>query len=287
MAFDDTSDPASTDPASTDPTYTVGELAALAHVSVRTLHHYDEIGLLSPGSRTPAGYRLYRGSDVTRLQQIRFYRELEFSLDVIAAMLGDPTVDVGDHLRRQHALLRERIDHHQGLLAAIEKEIQARDLGVVLTPQERFEIFGPDVEKHFGGEYAAEAEQRWGATAPWQRTRRKASAYTADDWRQIKAESEAIEVAFAQALAAGVAAESAVAMDLAQEHRAHIGRWFYDCPYQVHAGLGELYVSDDRFRGYYEDIAAGLARFLHDAIVSNAARHTGVDTDPPRRTGRE
>src|SRR5579864_7964948 len=88
--------------------HTVGDLARLAGVSVRTLHHYDEIGLLVPSERSDAGYRLYSGDDIVRLRQILFYRELEFSLEAIAAVLADPQDGVDSHLRRQHRLLRRR-----------------------------------------------------------------------------------------------------------------------------------------------------------------------------------
>ena len=88
--------------------YLVGDVARLSHVSVRALHHYDAIGLLTPSARSPAGYRLYSGADLRRLQQILFYRELGFALEEIAEILADPAAGTDDHLRRQHRLLRER-----------------------------------------------------------------------------------------------------------------------------------------------------------------------------------
>ena len=144
--------------------YTVGELARMSHVSVRTLHHYDSIGLLTPSGRSPAGYRLYSGADLRQLRQILFYRELEFGLDEIAEMLAAPDAGADDQLRRQHRLLRQRQARTQVLLAALEKEMEARKMGISLTPEEQFEIFGTSKL----GEYAAEAEQRWGDTDAWQ-----------------------------------------------------------------------------------------------------------------------
>src|SRR5689334_18891732 len=138
---------------------TVGELADLAGVTVRTLHHYDEIGLLSPSARSPAGYRLYDQADLLRLRRILFYRELAFPLDDIAAIVADKDVDAGAHLRRQHRLLRERIERMCSLVDAIEHEMEAQKLGISLTPEEQFEVFGPDYR---GEEWAAEAEHRWG-----------------------------------------------------------------------------------------------------------------------------
>lgn len=139
---------------------TVGELADLAGVTVRTLHHYDEIGLLSPSARSPAGYRLYDEADLLRLRQILFYRELDFPLDDIAAIVADKDVDAGAHLRRQHRLLRERIERMGSLVDAIEHEMEAQKLGISLTPEEQFEVFGPDYR---GEEWTAEAEHS-GAT---------------------------------------------------------------------------------------------------------------------------
>lgn len=247
---------------------TVGELARLARVSVRTLHHYDEIGLLSPSMRTCAGYRLYTDADLQRLLQIRFYRELEFGLEEIAAILGDPQAGAEDHLRRQHALLRRRIEHDTELLAAIEKEMEARQMGIALTPEEQFEIFGTD---QVGGEWAEEAEQRWGESAAWAESQRRTAAYSKDDWVTIKAEADANLAGFAAALGARLPADGTEARLLAEEHRQHICRWFYDCGYALHRGLAEMYIADPRFTQTYENVATGLARYVHDAIVANAA----------------
>ena len=124
--------------------YLVGDVARLAHISVRTLHHYHRIGSVTPSGRSPAGYRLYADEDLRRLQQVLFYRELEFGLDQIAEILADPEAGTDDHLRHQHRLVRERQARNQALLAAIEKEMEARQMGISLTPEEQFEIFGTD-----------------------------------------------------------------------------------------------------------------------------------------------
>ncbi len=120
----------------------MGQVAALAHLTVRALHHYDEIGLLSPSDRTAAGYRLYSDADLERLQQILFYRELGFPLNQVAAILDGGAADAASHLRTQHRLLLERIKQLQAMLGAIEKTLEAQQMGVRLTPEERFEVFG-------------------------------------------------------------------------------------------------------------------------------------------------
>src|SRR5690606_6950244 len=143
-----------------DMSYSVGEVARLTGVTVRTLHHYDEIGLLSPSGRTAAGYRQYSEADLERLQQILTYRELGFPLEEIAEIVADPRADALTHLRRQHALLVGRMERLRKMIDAVEFMMEAQQMGIQLTPQERFEVFGdfdPD-------QYAEEAEQRWGGS---------------------------------------------------------------------------------------------------------------------------
>jgi DNA-binding transcriptional MerR regulator len=200
--------------------YTVGEVGRLSHVSVRTLHHYDEIGLLVPTGRSPAGYRMYSADDLRRLQQILLYRELEFGLDEIAEMLADADADTDDHLRRQHRLMRARRDRVIALLGAIEREMEARKMGMALTPEEQFEIFGTDNMD----EVAAEAEERWGDTDAWRESRRRTAVYTKQDWITIKAEADANIAGFASAIRAGEPPTGIMAMDLAEQHREHLTR---------------------------------------------------------------
>src|SRR5579871_4489030 len=245
--------------------HTVGDLARLAGVSVRTLHHYDEIGLLAPSGRSDAGYRLYSGEDLARLRQILFYRELDFSLEAIAAVLEEPH---DDHLRRQHRLLRGRRQRIDALLEAIEREMEARAMGISLTPEEQLEVFGTDQAER----WTEEANQRWGDTDAWRESQRRAAAYTKEDWTLIKREGDGNLEAFAQALREGAPPDSLRAMDAAEAHRQHICRWFYDCSTQMHTGLAALYISDERFARHYDQQAPGLARYVHDAIQANARR---------------
>lgn len=252
-----------------DGSYTVGAVARLAGVSVRTLHHYDEIGLLTPAGRSPAGYRLYSLADLGRLHQILYYRELGFGLEEIVQIMAGPGQDAAGHLRRQHRLLREQISRRQALLAAIEKEMEARKMGISLTPEEQFEIFGTD---KVSGEWAEEAEQRWGHTEAWKQSQRRTATYTEEDWIAIRDEAAGINQEILAAMRAGAPASSQRAMDLAERHRQHISRWFYDCDYPLHRGLAELYLADQRFGKNYDDMAPGLAQYMHDAMLANAAQ---------------
>ena len=142
-------------------------------------------------------------------------------------------------------------------------------MGINLTPEERFEVFGdfdPD-------EHAAEVEQRWGDTDAYRESQRRASRYTKADWERIKAQGQAAVEQVVAAMNRGLPADSEAAMAGAEAHRRQIDDAFYACPYELHVGLAEMYIGDPRFTATYEKIAPGLAQYLHDAIKANAARN--------------
>jgi DNA-binding transcriptional MerR regulator len=230
---------------------TVSRLARLAGVSVRTLHHYDEIGLLKPTGRGPNGYRLYARAQLQRLQQILFYRELDFPLEEIIRMMSDPAFDVYAALLEQKALLVQRAERTSALIEAIEKALK----GVVV-----FDAF----EK--------EAEQRWGDTEQYKESKRRTARYGQREWDAVKAEWAAIHHEFALLMDAKVAAGDPKAMAMAERHRAHISKWFYECTYEIHRGLAELYVADERFMQNLDAVRPGLAAFQRAAILANAER---------------
>jgi DNA-binding transcriptional MerR regulator len=248
--------------------YTVGKVAELSGVTIRTLHHYDEIGLLSPGGRSESGYRLYADSDLERLGQILFYRELGFDLKEISAIVDDPRTDALGHLRRQRKLLVERIERLGAMVDAIDYEMEARTMNIRLTPEERFEVFGEFRPE----DHAEEAERRWGETDSYKESQRRVSKYGKEDWQRLKAEEEEIRASLAAAFEAGLAPDSEEAMAAAEDHRQHISRWFYDCSYEMHRGLTDMYVSDERFRSHYDTQMPGLAAFIRDAAHANASR---------------
>ncbi|MFL4906104.1 MerR family transcriptional regulator [Streptomyces sp. MMS24-I2-30] len=252
--------------------YSVGQVAGFAGfagVTVRALHHYDEIGLLVPGGRSHAGHRRYSDADLDRLQQILFYRELGFPLDEVAVLLDDPDADPRAHLRRQHELLTARIEKLQRMAEAVEHAMEARRMGINLTPQERFEVFGDkDPEQ-----YAEEAETRWGGTEAYAESQRRAARYTKEDWKRLQAEVDDWSERYAALVDAGADPAGEPAMDMAEAHRRHISTWFYECPHAVHRCLGEMYVADERFKSFYDSMRPGLAEHLRAAIDANAARH--------------
>ena len=251
-----------------DVTFSVGRVAELAGVTVRTLHHYGQIGLLEPAGRTSTGYRQYTDADLDRLRRILFYRELGFSLEGIATVLADPESNRSTHLRRQRDLLTGRITRLQGLVAALDHEMEAAKMGIQLTPQEKFEIFGPN----YSPDYETEAEQRWGDTEQWQQSQARAATLTKQDWEQVKASGDELNAAMAAAMTSDVAPGDERAMELAERHRASV-EMFYTCSYPMHRGLGDMYLSDPRFTRTYEQVAPGLAQWVRDAIHANADRH--------------
>jgi hypothetical protein len=154
------------------------------------------------------------------------------------------------------------------MVASVELTMEARQMGIDLTPEEMLEVFGEDDPTR----HAEEAQQRWGETDAYRESQRRASKYTKDDWQRMKVEMEDVESRLAGLLADGVPATDPAAMDLAEAHRRHISDWFYDCPHEMHRGLADMYVADARFTAHYDDRVPGLAQYVHDAIHANADR---------------
>lgn len=254
-----------------DEEFTVGTVAGLAGVSVRMLHHYDEIGLLEPSGRTAAGYRKYSADDLRRLQRILFYRELDFGLDAIRAILDDPDRTDADRLDEQRRLLTDRIARHQAMVAAIDQELRARRLGITLTPRERLEVFGSTRLE----DNADRAERQWGGTEAWRQRTDRTARYSAEDWAEIRAEQSGIHRRLLDAMRAGTPATDPYVMDLAEEHRAHLHRRFHDCDHDTHRTLARSYLANERIGLNFDDVAPGLSRYIHDAINANADRAAG------------
>jgi hypothetical protein len=153
---------------------------------------------------------------------------------------------------------------------AVEKAMEAATMGISLTPEERFEVFGdfdPD-------QYAEDVRERWGETDAYRESERRVASYTKADWARQKAEHSAVLERMAAAMKSGLPAEGTEAMDAAEAHREQIARWFYPCSPAMHVGLAEMYLADPRFTRTFEKIAPGLAQYLHDAILANNARPT-------------
>lgn len=248
----------------------VSQLAKLSKVSVRTLHHYDEIGLFRAGRRSAAGYRRYQEEDLERLQQILFFRELGFPLEEIRQIVTDPKFDVDAALVMQRQLLMEKIAHLHQVVGAVDRALAAKrgdEMMKPATPEEMFDVFGKDLRDH-----EPEVKERWGQTEAYRESARRTAQYSKAQWQTIKEEGEQITADLAEVMGRGVAATAPEAMDVAERHRQHIERWFYPCAPAMHAGLGQMYVDDPRFSATYEAVRPGLAAYARDAWQANASR---------------
>lgn len=236
----------------------IGEAAKLLGVSLRTLRYYDEIGLVRPSETSEAGYRFYDGEALARLQQILFYRELEFPLRDIAEMLSRPDSGRRQALLQRKALLlleRQRID---GLIALADASIE----GEIDMTQQR------NLEKELSArraEYAKEAAARWGKTDEYQESLKRQAARSSQEDAAMQQEADEIFAAFAAAMDKGPASPEAQA--LVKRWLEHVNRCYYPCTKQILACLGQMYVSDERFTRTLDRFGDGNTKFIAEAIA--------------------
>jgi len=244
--------------------FTVGELSRLTGVTVRALHHYDEIGLVRPSQRTAAGYRLYDEPDVLRLQQVLVLRELGVPLDQIAAVI-DAATDRAALLRSHRAALADKRTRLDAMLSAVDAALAVLERGTQMTSEDfkaMFDGFNP-------ADHEDEARERWGNTDAYKESARRTRQYGKAEWQAIRDESEAIYARLAQLMQQGAAASDPAVQAAVEDHRKHIERWFYPCSTQMHRGLGEMYVADARFTASLDKKGgAGFAQFFRDAIAA-------------------
>lgn len=244
-------------------TTTIGDVARFAGITVRTLHHYDHIGLLTPSERRGNGYRGYTDADISRLQQILAYRELDLGLDEIRRLLVEPD-DAVTAFREARRRVADQVGRLQRIAESLDAAIEAETKGTNMTPEEKLQAFGdfdPD-------EHAEEARERWGGTDAYAESERRTGSYTVDDWKQVSAEADEVNQGFLQLIASGTPADSVEAAALVDTHRAHITKWFYECTPGIHAGLGAMYVADERFRTNINKAGEGLAEYQSAAIAA-------------------
>ena len=242
--------------------FTVGDLAKLTGITVRALHHYDELGLVRPSQRSDAGYRLYTDHDVLRLQQVLLFRELGLPLDEIAAVLDDPKYSRADALRRHREVLVAKRARLDAMLAALDAAL-TREEGEMKPEDVKslFEGFDPEA-------YADEAREKWGDTDAYKESARRTKRYGKAEWDAIKSESEMIYARLAELMREGARPDDARVRGMAEAHRAHITKWFYPCSTEMHRGLAEMYIADSRFTANLDKVAPGFAKFLRDAILA-------------------
>ncbi|MGN0060426.1 MAG: MerR family transcriptional regulator [Coriobacteriales bacterium] len=247
---------------------TVGQVSELAGVSIRTLRYYDKIGLLSPSSRSDAGYRLYSDDDLRRLQQIFLFRELEFSLEDIRRVLDSPGFDRERALDQQVELLRMRRQHLDDLIELAEslraESLRAESLRGKEGDTVSFEAF--DTGKI--DEYTRRAKQEWGNTQAWGEFEEKHAGYTHEQEADLGSRLMQLFVPFGSMAKSGADPACAQAQQQAAKIQAFITENYYTCTDEIFAQLGVAYGAGGEFTSNINAVAGdGAAEFAAAAIA--------------------
>lgn len=235
--------------------YSIKDTASLFGISIRTLHYYDEIGLLSPRKNPENNYRFYVDEDLARLEQILFFRELQFSLKEIALILGHPDYDRDWILCRQKELLIEKRDQLNKIISHIDSL-----LGNCPNMFEMDNKGGIDLKE----KYANEVRERWGNTDAYQEYSEKNGSLSSEIKDEIQREADALFMKFAEIRHGDPSSD--VAFALVREWQDHISYYHYQCSKQILSCLGQMYISDDRFRENLDYYGEGTAEFMAKAI---------------------
>lgn len=252
---------------------TVGAVASLVGVTVRTLHHWETMELICPSERTRGGYRLYSAGDVARIHRVLIYRELGLPLEQIAALLKAPAGGAEVPLQKQRTQLVERISRLQSMVAAVDRMIEAKNTGILLTAEEQVAVLG----QHWQPSWPVDARAQWGDSAQWAEYAERAASMNAEDWGQVAALTTEVSDDLATAKRAGLDAGSPEANALAEQHRASVSAYFH-CTHSMHVCLGKMYLADTGYAAYYDAIEPGLTLWLQEIIDANARIH-GVDPE--------
>ena len=232
----------------------IREFAEFTGVSVRTLHYYDEIGLLVPARVDRAtGYRYYDESSLLRMQEILFYRELDFPLKRIGQILSAPDHDKTQALKEQKILLTLKKERLERLICAIDGAVKGEN---VMTAFDNSEF-----EKH-----KAEAREKWGHTDAYKQHEEKTRNYSKQTWNDLAGEMDQIMAEFALCMKNGETPDSTEVRHLVKALQDHITAHYYNCTHQILGGLGQMYVADERFKHNIDRHADGTAQFICEAI---------------------
>ena len=232
----------------------IKEFAKISGVSVRTLHYYDEIGLLPPAfvERT-TGYRYYDENSLLRMQEILFYRELDFSLKSIGEILSSPDHDTRRSLEEQKQLLTLKKERLERLISSIDAAMKGDNIMEAFDNSE-FEA------------YKAEAQEKWGKTDAYKEHAEKTKHYSREKWNGLAEGMDRIMAQFAVCMKNGAAPDSAEAQSLVKTLQEHITDNYYHCTKEILAGLGQMYLADERFQSNIDKHGKGTAAFICEAI---------------------
>lgn len=234
----------------------IQEVAKECGISVRTLHYYDEIGLLMPDEITEAGYRVYHEAALKRLQRILFYRELDFPLGKIKQLL-ESGADEDRQMRGQLELLKLKRTRLNSIIRLLEQQLKGES-------NMSIKEFNMDEIKAHEEKYRVEVEEKYGDSKAYKESQKRASKYGAKEWQKIQEESDAIYRGLAQRM--DQPADSEAVRQLIGDWQDLITRYFYPCSNEMLAGLGEMYQADERFRKNIDQYGEGLTDFISQAI---------------------
>ncbi|MDU3523024.1 MAG: MerR family transcriptional regulator [Clostridium saudiense] len=235
----------------------ISEVAKLTGITVRTLHYYDEIGLLKPSEITEAGYRLYSREDLEILQQILFFRELDFPLSQIKEIMNNPNYDKEEALKKQKELLIQQRQRIEGLIKLIEKRIEGDN-------NMSFKEFDMNEIEENKKKYAKEVKERWGTSKAYEESEKKTSSYNKEKWGDINQETSEIFKGFAELRNSDPGSEEV--QELVRRWQKYITDNFYTCTNEILSGLGLMYVEDERFKENLDKNGEGTAKLMEEAI---------------------
>ena len=239
--------------------YTVRQLARLAGVSIKTLHHYDRIGLLKPKRRSEKNYRYYGRTELLLLQQILFYRELGFPLAQIREIISQEDFDILKALESHQEVLLQQMDHLQELVLTLKKTIAfMKKKEEKLNPEDLYKGFQVSEREAIREEVA----ERWGADQ-LRAVEERLLALTKKEWADQQEEGEAVNHLLADLME--LPPDHELVQKAIAKHHDYLNN-FYEVLPDRYLGLGKMYTEDDRFRAYYDQYAEGLADFLYEAI---------------------
>ncbi len=232
----------------------IKDFAKFTGVSVRTLHYYDEIGLLKPAEVDEhTGYRFYDENSLLRMQEILFYRELDFSLKSISEILSAPNYDKEKALAEQKKLLILKKERLERLISAIDGAVKGNNIMNAFDNTE-FE------------KYKAEAKEKWGKTDAYKEHAEKTKNYSKDKWNNLAEGMNDILAEFAVCMKSGEEPDSAEVQSLVKLLQSHITENYYTCTNDILAGLGQMYILDERFKNNIDKHADGTAEYISEAI---------------------
>ena len=235
----------------------ISEVAKLTGITVRTLHYYDEVGLLKPSEITEAGYRLYSREDLEILQQILFFRELDFPLSQIKEIMNNPNYDKEEALKKQKELLIQQRQRIEGLIKLIEKRIEG-------DTNMSFKEFDMNEIEENKKKYAKEVKERWGTSKAYEESEKKTSSYNKEKWGDINQETSEIFKGFAELRNSDPGSEEV--QELVRRWQKYITDNFYTCTNEILSGLGLMYVEDERFKENLDKNGEGTAKLMAEAI---------------------